>query len=373
MPGYVGRERRRIMLTRRAFLGAAASGAALSLAGCGAGPGVSPEALAQTLRAPLAPGPDLLDCVRYATLAANGHNTQPWRFALGADEVAILPDMARRTPAADPDDHHLFASLGCAAENFLLAARARGLHGAARRGGGADQGIVLGLEPGAPEEDDLFAAIPRRQCTRSVYDGRAVPAEHLALMEEAAAVDGVRLIYLLDRPGIEAVAEQVVSANAAQMGDKAFVRELKEWLRFSDAQALETRDGLYAAASGNPTLPAWLGRLVFPFVVTVGGENDRYARQIGSSSGVAVFVSARDDHTHWIKAGQSFQRFALRATSLGIAHAFVNQPVEVAANREAFARWLGLGEGERPDFVVRFGYAPPLPMSLRRPVEEVLV
>jgi hypothetical protein len=43
----------------------------------------------------------------------------------------------------------------------------------------------------------------------------------------------------------------------------------------------------------------------------------------------------------------------------------------VPAVREAFARWLG-APGARPDLVVRFGYAPPLPMSLRRPVAAVL-
>jgi hypothetical protein len=66
----------------------------------------------------------------------------------------------------------------------------------------------------------------------------------------------------------------------------------------------------------------------------------------------------------------SFQLFALRATALGLRHAHVNQPVEVPAVRADLARWLGTER--RPDLVVRFGYAEPLPMSLRRPVEAVL-
>ena len=32
-----------------------------------------------------------------------------------------------RAAAVDPDDHHLFVSLGCAVENLVIAARARGL------------------------------------------------------------------------------------------------------------------------------------------------------------------------------------------------------------------------------------------------------
>jgi hypothetical protein len=229
------------------------------------------------------------------------------------------------------------------------------------------------MEAGLPESGDLFEAIPKRQCTRSDYDGRAVAPADLAALETAARVDGVRLVLILDRPRIEAGLEQVVAGNTAQMQDEAFVAELKSWIRFDERQALATRDGLFSAASGNPTLPAWLASRLFSFVFTTSGENEKLARQVRSSAGIAVFVSAADDPAHWVQAGRSYQRFALKATALGIANAFVNQPVEVPPLRSDFARWLGLAAGERPDLVVRFGYAPPMPMSLRRPVEDVLV
>ena len=60
-------------------------------------------------------------------------------------------------------------------------------------------------------------------------------------------------------------------------------------------------------------------------------------------------------------------RFALRATALGLRHAHINQPIEVPAVRREFAQWVGVGRA-RPDLVVRFGYAPAMPMSLRRRV-----
>jgi len=39
--------------------------------------------------------------VRYATLAANSHNAQAWRFWPTAGGVAILPDMSRALAVAD--------------------------------------------------------------------------------------------------------------------------------------------------------------------------------------------------------------------------------------------------------------------------------
>jgi hypothetical protein len=67
------------------------------------------------------------ELVRYATLAPSSHNTQCWKFGLQERAITILPDLSRRCPAVDPDDHHLFVSLGCAAENLAHAALAHGL------------------------------------------------------------------------------------------------------------------------------------------------------------------------------------------------------------------------------------------------------
>jgi hypothetical protein len=64
----------------------------------------------------------LKEIVRYATLAPSGHNTQCWRFRIEKRAIATLPDLSRRTPIVDPDDHHLNVSLGCAAESLVLAA-----------------------------------------------------------------------------------------------------------------------------------------------------------------------------------------------------------------------------------------------------------
>ena len=73
----------------------------------------------------------------------------------------------------------------------------------------------------------------------------------------------------------------------------------------------------------------------------------------------------------WIAVGRSFERFALRATALKIRHAHVNMPIEVPAVRPAFADWLGI-PGRRPDLVIRFGKAAPMPMSIRRPLDDVI-
>ena len=311
------------------------------------------------------------ELVRYATLAANSHNTQPWQFRLSDHAISIAPDEARRLAVIDPDNHHLFASLGCATENLVHAAAAFGLRATASFDAAAGN-VNIDLEKAAPHRSPLFEAIPRRQSTRSLFDGRAVPSEHLRLMEAAGNVEGVQLQIFTERKNIEDILAYLVAGNSAQMNDAAFIAELKAWLRFNYAEALENDDGLFTKASGGPTLPSWLGRLLFNLVVTRDGENKKYEAQLRSSSGVAVFISDRNEPASWSAAGRSSQRFALQATALGLKYCYINQPVEVPVVRGQLASYLGVGD-RRPDLVMRFGYAPEMPRSLRRAVDQVVL
>ena len=358
-------------------VGRGIAAASLLTAGCGGGAGgESYEAAAGRIwrlgpPASLA-GRDLAtELVRCATLAPSSHNTQCWKFALEKDAITILPDLTRRCPAVDPDDHHLYVSLGCAAENLIQAARAHGLRGEA----GFDEArsaVRITLSPMAAEVTELFNAIASRQSTRAEYDGRPVTSGELKRLQAAATSDRVRLLLLTDRPALESVLDFVVQGNTTQMNDKAFVSELRAWIRFNGADAVRLGDGLFSRSSGNPEVPAWLGGLMFGFFFTPKAENEKYVRHLRSSAGVAVFAGAKEDKAHWIEVGRSYERFALQATVLGIRNAHVNMPVEVASLRPKFAEAIGLG-GTRPDLVIRFGRGPTLPASLRRPVQAVLV
>ena len=323
-------------------------------------------------RSALKQAPGTTDLIRYATLAANSHNTQPWQFKISGVGIEILPDMARQIEIVDPDNHHLFASLGCAAENLAIAGGACGKPGELSFSLADDGAVSFMFGSGPPVEPALFDAIPKRQSTRGDYDGKAVSSRDLQTLSAAAAVPGVDLILITDRPQIDRVRDLVVAGNNAQIADVAFVRELKTWLRFSPRQAIVTGDGLFSASSGNPALPEWLGRLMFDLVFKAKAEKEKYARQLASSAGVAVFVAQKEDREHWVLAGRACQRFALQATALGLKHAFINQPVEVAGLRPELATLVGLA-GRRPDLVMRFGYGAALPFSARRPAESVIL
>lgn len=330
---------------------------------------------------------DYTPLVRYATLAASSHNTQPWKFRLQPGRITILPDLTRRCPAVDPDDHHLYASLGCAAENLLLAAQAAGLQ-AHCAFNATESCVEVVLEPGkstnlssgqenpsdnaSPSPSQLFVAIPRRQCSRVAFDGAPLTENEQHLLDQTGRGDGVALLLLTGSEQKEQIAEFVAKGNTVQFADAAWARELKSWVRFNARDAIETGDGLYGPVMGSPDVPRWLGRLFMNFGFSAARQNQKDFRNIRSASAIAVIHSAADDKAHWVEAGRCCQRLALQATALGLCTAFINQPVEVAALRPQFAAFLGVG-ARRPDLVLRIGRGPQSPRSLRRPLEQVLL
>ncbi|MGI9503377.1 MAG: Acg family FMN-binding oxidoreductase, partial [Geminicoccaceae bacterium] len=166
------------------------------------------------------------ELVRYACMAANSHNTQPWIFRIGEGCIDLTADHDRRCPVVDPVDHHVHASLGAAAENIVTAAEAFGLRGDLA----LDEGKVsIKLEPAPSKRTAAFEAIPERQCTRASFDGRAVPADLLRDLEAVASSPSVDLFLLTGDSRKKQIIDFVVAGNSAQMDDDAFIQELRSW------------------------------------------------------------------------------------------------------------------------------------------------
>lgn len=95
------------------------------------------------------------EIIHYATLAPNGHNTQPWKFAITQNAIEIYPDYTRRLPVVDPDNREMWISLGCALENLLLAAAASGYAANVIYPGSTDA-ITVNLTKDLPRLSPLF-------------------------------------------------------------------------------------------------------------------------------------------------------------------------------------------------------------------------
>ena len=328
------------------------------------------EAAAAIRSAPSIRARDDRELIRLASLAASSHITQPWVFERTDGSILIRPDRSRRCPVVDPDDTHLYRSLGCAAENLVHAASQQQLRTTVRFDAALDA-VVVDLEP-APEVEptELSAALTTRQCTRTAYDGRFAPDEELTRLRAAGSSESTECLIRTSPADIEPIAELIDAGNRRQLGDRAWRGELLEWVRFNPAEALRRRDGLAGRVNGQPSLPTALGRLLAPLVIRAESQVRADRARLESSAGIAAFVASEDTKVSWVEAGRCFERFALQADLFGLRTAFVNQPIEVADLRPLLERVLGTGGSAQ--LLIRFGYAVYAPYSLRRPVEDVI-
>lgn len=310
------------------------------------------------------------ELVRLATLAASSHNTQPWRFHLAPEAITIHPDRSRRCPVVDPDDAHLYKSLGCAAENLLHAASLQGLAVDIRYDPDVDA-VVVGLEERADvAPTELSRALITRQCTRTAYEAISIDPTSLRTLVRAGTNGAAHCTLVTDEARRTAIAALVERGDLAQLTDGAFRRELLSWIRFNPRLALRTGDGLAGRVNRQPPLPTTIGRLLAPVVLRAAGQAKKDLAHLRSSAGLAVFVTPGDGVEDWVAAGRAYEAFSLRADLLEIRSAFVNQPVEQPELRQQLRSLLD--EPGHPQLLVRFGRGRRGPYGLRRPVDEII-
>src|ERR1044072_1771025 len=139
-----------------------------------------------------APDPNIVfGAIDLANRAPSVHNTQPWRWLIGAESIHLMADETRRLPVIDPDGRHLLLSCGAALHHLRSALAALGWRTVVHRiPNPSDPTPLAAVEMHAhePSEDDiaLAGAIAQRHTDRRRFSSWPVPDGHLDLMVRRA-------------------------------------------------------------------------------------------------------------------------------------------------------------------------------------------
>ena len=318
-------------------------------------------------------GEQLAFLVRYAVLAANSHNTQPWLFSINDGLLEARADRHRRLPVVDPDDRALTISCGAALATLEASAHHFG------------RAAVLDLLPDAgdpdllarvsldergepPSDSTLFRSITRRSTNRVDYEDRPLPSRVIDGMTAAAEATGAWFEPIAPGPQREAAAGLIAQGDRAQWSDPAFRREISRGRRPNRSAAGDGMRG-YAFGFGN------LLSTGMPFAMRafdVGRAQASTDRRRASVAPALVVVGTADDSvSSWLTAGRALTRVLLVATADGVSAAFLNQPIEVSALRTRLREVLT--HAGWPQLLLRLGYAPqPARPEPRRPLTDVL-
>lgn len=299
--------------------------------------------------------------LRYAILAPSSHNTQPWRFGIGRDQISVFADFSRSLPVADPDNRELYISIGCSIENIILASIHFGyvpLVTYFPEGMGSDCVARIKFSEGDTSETeygDLFDSIPLRHTNRSLYERKQISDDILAKLKKCTS-EGVRVDFISDNRKKSQIAGLVNEGDLIQFNYPAYRKELGYWIGQGvfGHKGFVASIGQFLMSNLNP------GKRV--------GRSDK--KLIENCPVFAVMSSVENDKLLWLKTGESYQRIALLATSLGLVQHPINQGLlEVPSCRDRLKDIVGIDT--IPHFAFRLGYAAPGKHQVRRILDEV--
>ncbi|MGZ2744920.1 Acg family FMN-binding oxidoreductase [Burkholderia stagnalis] len=316
----------------------------------------------------------LRSLLRYAVMAPSSHNSQPWRFVIDGNSIAVCADRVRALPVVDPFDRELIISCGAALLNLRVALNHAGFAHTIRTFPSDVDPDVLALvricDDGYSDADlgALFDAIPNRVTTRAPFDATPVPDALQRDLIAAGAAEGANVGCADSIARRARIAELIAEADRAQFEDARFRRELASWI-----DPRRRVDGMPAFAAGVPALLDFASPVVTTAVRTFDFGNGLAAlhhQLVGASPLLACIATGRDDRDAWLAAGQALERMLLVAARAGYTASFLNQPIEVGELRKRLGDMLDLGGV--PQLLLRIGRGPHTPHSPRRPLGEVV-
>lgn len=310
--------------------------------------------------------------VEQACLAPSVHNTQPWRFHWDGTSYELHADTARGLTASDPDGRELVISCGAALYNLRLALRKVGYDAKVQVLPDAKNPRFLAritpaeAAPADPEERRAFAAMTRRHTHRGAFDDQPLGPDVTVLMQRAAELEGAQLVFVADPGQRRHVLTLARAAERALANDADVQAEIGDW---TPPPGTSRRDGVPASAYASQPVahPDDLAPRDYD-----QGRGYGIGEAVENSPGViGVVVTAGDLEADWLAGGQALERVLVAASQRGAYAALHSQLVEVPNLRAELRRELCV-QGY-PQMVLRFGFAPDVQSTPRRPIDEVLV
>jgi len=333
---------------------------------------------------------DEREILSLASLAPSSHNAQPWTVTvLEPGHWLVGSAKERWLPAVDPDNREMLLSLGAFIENLVVSAGVLGLE--------VDLRITAGspMEPAIADlhlkkgkvTDFSIEKIKKRRVVRNGFLGIELKEEDLRYVMRH---DGEACL-LPNAPSPHAhyfpnnsregkyLQDGLIEANTIQASRISAQEELARWIRWSNKEVRQYRNGLTPESMEIGGIAGWYVRNFYDrtSVLTEAFRKqtvDRVVNQVRTCGGWLVVTSLGSEVPTLIAYGRAFERLFLKVRDKGIAlHPMTQMLEEKDGLKEEITKSLGVTGDVQ--WVLRMGYLKtyPDPVSLRMPPERFVV
>lgn len=327
---------------------------------------------------PLVQSDHLNTILYYASLAGNSHNTQPWLVEVTDNStIRIFADTTRKLQIVDPDSRGLFISLGAFIENLYLAAGSLGYE--------ANVNIM------AKTKNDRFAAeiilipgrtsgfqiseIENRRTLRVPFKQTELRPQDIERLKGEFS-ESVHFFSAGSEQG-QYISKQTLAAYIQQANDEQAKQELAGWMRFSNKDVRQHRDGLTTSGMGIRGFGGFMVRNFYKpedsmkqSFVDTGIQKTK--NQVENCGGWIIITQSENSPENWIRTGRIYQRMNIQCRSMMMGYHPMNQMIEEPEFETDASKFLALPGVIQ--FVARVGYVDEYPeaVSVRRPVSEFI-
>jgi hypothetical protein len=329
---------------------------------------------------PLSLHPAEKEILLLASLAPSGHNTQPWLVQrIEPFHWIVVNDKSKWLPAVDPTQRETILSIGAFLQNLEYAAGNLGYHCGFTMLAGSNQDKdmmeVKLSKTGAVRQYDT-GKIKSRRTVRSNYLADILKKDDLEYLIQ----DEAGWIQYIPNTAKEHqwLNEQTIAANSIQSYRDEAQAELAGWIRFSSHDAAMHCDGLTTGSMEIEGIPAWVLRNFYEKkdVLKKDFREKGIAKvreQVATSAGWLLITSKDNLTATLLETGMRMQRIFLKVRDKHIAIHPMTQILEEAATQQALGSALGISSPVQ--FILRTGYIKnyPEPVSLRRPLEKLVI
>ncbi|MGI9355735.1 MAG: Acg family FMN-binding oxidoreductase [Rhizobiaceae bacterium] len=325
----------------------------------------------------------------YAILAPNPHNRQPWMVDLSKPDTVILKvDTDRMLPHTDPLNRQITVGLGCFLELMKIAANEDGYRAdiTAFPDGFDSKGldsrpvaVAKFVKDEAVKRDPLFAHVMQRRSVKEPFDQNR-PVSQSDLDWIGATAKWTAIDASADAVSVEKLRMLTHDALVIELETPRTYKESVDLFRIGKAEIEANPDGIDFSG---PMFEA----LGIVGMMTRDNALDRNSE--GYKQGVAAVLENTDTamahlwqvtngntRISQINAGRDWLRLNLAATAVGLSMQPLSQALQEYAEMKPLydkIHTMLAPDGGTIQMLGRLGYANPVPVSPRWPLEAKIV